>query len=174
VIKQIKTGPIEWGVTVGQDGYFYAKAVGVTLPEPSAETYAGLEEKCKRLALKHKVKVEVPYMRFARSTSSGFHIVHGIATGIHGGNGKILVREGEALADGNIVFHSADPITPYSHDVYPPLDEGDAKRVVDINNQLLELQKERNAILARYSWKRGFGGTISDAVDAATVASAHE
>jgi hypothetical protein len=167
-VKQIVTGQITWDVAVGEDGYFYATAVGVTLPQCSSETYAKLEETCKRHAAKYKVKVAVPYMRFARRHGGSFFVVHGIASGIHGGNGKILVREGEALADGNIVFGTADPITPYSHDVYPPLDEGDAKRVIEVNNQLLALQQERNAILARYKWLRGFGGTVSDAIDQAT------
>ena len=41
-----------------------------------------------------------------------------------------------------------------------------------LQKEVVELQQERNAILNKYKWERGFGGTISDAIDAATTAAA--
>lgn len=166
--KEVVTNLITWNVELGADGQFYANAKD--MPEVSSSTFDGVEAICKRHAAKHKVKVSVPYMRFARKGRETFVVVHGIATGFHASNGRVLVREGERLSDGEIVYHTAEAIQSYSHDVFPPLDEGDAKRVIEVNNQLLELQRERNAILARYTWRRGFGGTVSDAVDEAVRA----
>lgn len=165
--KEFTTGTITWTATVADDGRFYAVANVKDLPQVGGcATFDSLEDACKKHAAKYKVKVAVPYVRFARRTEGGFVVVHGIATGIHGGNGKILVREGQVMSDGNVVMHSADPITPYSHDTFPPVDAGDEKRVIEINNQLLDLQRERNALLGKYTWKRGFGGTVQDAIDA--------
>lgn len=165
VFKELVTGQITWTVTVGSDGYFYA-STSADLPDVSGQNFEKLEEACKRHAAKYKIKVAVDYVRFARKNNDTFVAVHGIATGIHGGNGKVLAREGEVMSDGSVVLHSADALTPYTHDVFPPLDEGDEKRVIEINNQLLALQRERNAVLAKYTWKRGFGGTVQDAIDA--------
>lgn len=165
--KEFTTGEVTWTATVADDGRFYAVANVKDLPQVGGcSTFDELETACKRHAAKFKVKVAVPYVRFTRKTNDEFVAVHGIAIGIHGGNGKILVREGQVMSDGNVVQHKADPITPYSHDVYPPLDEGDEKRVIEINNQLLGLQRERNMVLAKYVWRRGFGGTVTDAIDA--------
>jgi hypothetical protein len=168
--RQLETGTITWDVELDPSGYFYAKAPKTDLPEVAGETFEKLEASCKRHASKYKVKVQVPYVRFVRRSNDGFAAVHGVAVGIHAGNGKILVREGQLMSDGNTVLTKAEPITPYAHDVYSPLEEGDEKRVVEINNQLLALQRERNALLSNYGWKRGFGGTVQDAIDATVKA----
>src|SRR5271154_6342038 len=89
-LDPIKTGAVTWTVQVSRSGRFYADAPGFT--QVSGDSLAGVEAQAKVKASQARVKVSVPYVRFGR-TPDGYRAVHGEATGIHAGNGKVLARE---------------------------------------------------------------------------------
>jgi hypothetical protein len=157
-LDPLKTGAVTWTVQVDRHGWFYADAPGFT--QISAETLAKVEAQCKVKASQARVKVSVPYVRFGRSLN-GWRAVHGEATGIHAGNGRVLTRE-----DGK----PGEPLSGYGSDgAYPPMDAADEARVVEIRNQELALAAEQKGILAKYKW-RGIKETVQKAVDEAAAA----
>jgi hypothetical protein len=161
-LDPLKTGAVTWTVQVDRHGWFYADAPGFT--QISAETLAKVEAQCKVKASQARVKVSVPYVRFGRSLN-GWRAVHGEATGIHAGNGRVLTRE-----DGK----PGEPLSGYGSDgAYPPMDAADEARVVEIRNQELALAAEQKGILAKYKWGAGrYGGikeTVQKAVDEAAA-----
>jgi hypothetical protein len=145
-LDPITTGAVTWTIQVDRHGWFYADAPGFT--QISAETLAKVEAQAKVKASQNRVKVSVPYVRFGRSLN-GYRAVHGEATGIHAGNGKVLTREGGK---------PGEPLSGYGNDgVYPPMDAADEARVVEIRNLELALAAEQKGILARYKWEHGYG-----------------
>jgi hypothetical protein len=156
-LDQIKTGAVTWTIQVDRHGWFYADAPGFT--QISGDSLAKVEAQCKVKASQSRIKVSVPYVRFGRLTGDrGYRAVHGEATGIHAGNGKVLTRE-----DGR----PGEPLSGYSSDgIYPPMDAADEARVVEIRNQEVALAAERSVILAKYKWGGHYDG-IKDAVQKA-------
>jgi hypothetical protein len=53
-----------------------------------------LEERVRKATATGRVTVSVPYARMTRDGSRGWKMVHGEATGIHGGTGNLITREG--------------------------------------------------------------------------------
>jgi hypothetical protein len=162
-LDPLKTGAVTWTIRVDRHGWFYAEAPGFT--QISGDSLAKVEAQCKVKASQARVKVSVPYVRFGRS-QGGYRAVHGEATGIHAGNGKVLTRE-----DGK----PSEPLSGYgySDSVYPPMDAADEARVVEIRNQEMAMVAEQKGILAKYKWTAGYGG-IKEAVQKAVDEAAAE
>ncbi len=163
-LNPLRTGAVTWTVQVDRHGWFYADAPGFT--QISGDSLAKVEAQCKVKASQARIKVSVPYVRFAMLTGGDYRAVHGEATGIHAGNGRVLTRE-----DGK----PGEPLSGYGSDgAYPPMDAADEARVVEIRNQELALAAEKKGILAKYKWGAGrYDGikeTVQKAVDEAAAA----
>jgi hypothetical protein len=161
-LNPIKTGQITWEVTVTGTGYFTAVAPG--MPDMNSRSYDDLEQRCKEKAAKARVRVSVPYVRF--TTVNGVaRAIHGTATGIHAGNGKVLTRE----PSGTDQVHGSG--------YYPPMEAADEARVIEIMNAETALRAEHAKILGKYRFGErfeGLSGVVRKAIDAALAAKTEE
>lgn len=149
-LANLKTGAVTWTVTVSPQGQFYADAPGMT--QCTAGSYEALAEVCKVRASRARVKVSIPYAHLNSGRYS-----EGTATGIHGGNGNILVSE-------NGKMHQVDS---WTRSYCQPFSDADRDRWTEVCAQAQALDKERKEIERRYAFPGGFEKAVKDAVKAA-------
>jgi hypothetical protein len=143
-LEPLKTGAVTWTVTVDGKGRFYADAPGFN--QLTAKSYSELGDVCKVRASQARAKVAVPYNHFAWNDNGEQVMERGIATGLHAGNGKVLLR-----TDDGKTYQAQG----YVNDYFTPMVRADADRMLAILREVQVLEDERRAILSRYKFEDG-------------------
>ena len=129
-------------VRADANGTFMATAGGTTLHSP---TYAGLRDKLLNLTAKAQVRLSVPFVLINAGPTGDGH-VSGIVTGIHGGNGNLLVTWTGGNRKGQ-----KDQWTPGYSDVV--FSEASAEEVARYR-ELRRRKAEADAVLFRFTEDR--------------------
>jgi hypothetical protein len=96
-LRPIDTGGATWEARVNEGGYFTAEhSVHGTV---NGWSYGEIEDKARKATTIGRIKVNVPYARM-KQTRNGWRVVLGTGTGIHGGTGNVLLREGGESSQG--------------------------------------------------------------------------
>lgn len=150
-IRPIETGGVEWKVTVNEVGWFTARHP--TYGEVGADKYDDLTEKARRATTTQKIKVSVPYARLAQLRGK-WTWVKGEATGIHGGTGNVLYREGK----------DAGQLTGYGRDYLKVPTEQDQQTIIDLLEIRDQADKDAGALQKVYEFNSGLKAEVQAAV----------
>lgn len=164
-LKPVKAGHVTWEVTVSEEGMFRASAPGMS--DCYGTTYEAMAESCKVKSSQARVRVAVPYTTFTRRPGSrptadgGWQAVHGVATGIHGSNGNLLIKP-ETGRPEQLGWSVSD--------YYRQIPEADEHRVLELRDQMNALKKEETGILDKYRFKNSMKEAVQREVSEAAAA----
>lgn len=144
---------VKWTVTVSEGGYF--TAVTDELPGSQvilhSDSYADLEQKASQAVSRQKVRISVPYARLLeRGGKQPDEWVLGEATGVHGGTGNVLYREG---------VHTGQ-LSSYSGSYMRRPGPEDAERALAILAERRGLDAELDAIRQKYKFPGGIDAEV--------------
>lgn len=160
----LHTGGVTWHVEFStRSHYFTARAEGFS--ETKARDWDTLTDNCKVKVSQSKTPVEVRFAEL-RSTHTRVPVTEGItgskgtyynsysihtatATGIHAGNGNVLVL----TDDGTRTQVESVYTSPSTH--FLPPDKATGDRLAEVSTQISLLQAERNRILERLKFPKG-------------------
>jgi len=130
---------------------FRAKAGGKDFRD---DTLEGLRKKLMAATRSEGVKVKVPFARLdavrsGYSTSGQWAVRTGVALGLHGGNGNLLVRWDDRKATEQL--ESTDRWS--GKELLRPLDDETARRLVTLKAQQHAITKELDELTAMHSFK---------------------
>lgn len=159
-LRPIDTGGATWTVDVNEGGYFTAEH-----PEHGTVTgysYSEVEERARKATTTGKIRVRVPYARMTK-TINGWRVLRGEGTGIHGGTGNVLLREGGKSSQDT-----------YTRGYFrPPTPEQEA--------ELVRLMAERDAadkafkeLTEQLAFPQGLSKAVKDEVERAKRGVGHE
>jgi hypothetical protein len=154
-IRPFETAGQKWRVFVSKNGYFTARhpIYGVVTGSSTDDA----ERKARAATSTGRVKVAVQYDRLNRN-SKGWHVVHGVATGIHGSSGNVLYREGAETGQ-----------VSSGGDIMRPLSEMETAELVEVSDQADALAERRRELMKKYAIGAGYRG-LSDVVRKAVEA----
>lgn len=154
-IRPFETSGEKWRIFCHKGGFFTARHP--VYGQVTGHDTDTVERKARAATSTGRVKVAVKYDRLSKN-AKGWHIVHGLATGIHGSTGYVLYREG--TDSGQVSSHN---------DHMRPLSEMETAELVEVSNQAEALAERKRALLKKYAIGTGYDGlkdTVRKAVEA--------
>jgi hypothetical protein len=143
-VGEITTAGVTWAVTFDASRHTFA-ATADGFNEQHGRTWDGLEAQCKTRTSQARVKVRVPFAVVGGRRAYGKdgaqwverYLRQGMATGIHASSGKVLAS----------IEGKNDQLSQYSRDYFRVPDEETENRLVELENTIVTLQNDRDAIL---------------------------
>jgi hypothetical protein len=164
-VGEFSTVNVKWKVVLTSSHRFRATAPG--FPDVNGASWDDVENHAKVLASKARIKVDVPFVTvewrgFGGNRHLEFQRQH--ATGLHAGNGNILVIN---------QYGRPDQLSR-DYGALKPMDDEDGGRYLLLAESINRLTKEKTDLENKYGFGFGKGlkGAVSDAIDAAHAARA--
>lgn len=149
-VGEIKAGGTTWEVFFNT-GTHQFRATSPGLGAVSGRDWGGLEGQAQACAATSRVKVSVPYVAVAWVAGDGGEVptlVPGIATGIHGGSGKVLaVQDGRARSLDIVSWGGDGYMTPFA--------EGEADRYLGLLARRRALDEMIRGCEEAHRWNGG-------------------
>jgi hypothetical protein len=165
-VGEIKASGTTWEVSFhSRTHQFWASSPGFT--DINGRDWEAVEIQVKKRVAKARVKVSVPYVIAVwvhEGDGKAPTLVSGIATGIHGGNGKVLAAQGGR--------NRSLEITAYGRDGYmTPFAEGEQERFLDLLKRRKQLDDMIKTIEEEHKWDgRNLRAAVEKEVEQARIA----
>jgi hypothetical protein len=165
-VGEIKASGTTWEVSFhSRTHQFWARSPG--FHDINGRTWGDVEAQVKKRVAKARVKVSIPYVIAVwvhEGAGKAPTLVPGTATGIHGGNGKVLATQGGR--------NRSLEITAYGRDGYmTPFTEGEQERFLDLLKRRKQLDDMIKAIEEEHKWGgRNLRAAVEKEVEEARIA----